>query len=571
MLVVALFGLRFVCHQLFPQRVALVLSTVSSATLAALLGSYYLITLIGLKSWGRVVSWGLIRSYVFQIPELLDALEISFWLTFFFAALAFAVINVLIGVLLQKYDWIPRVGARSNSRLAWTIFLIALIGTGIEAWHFLEFPQAIAGEPFSLTLNPNLGSKVLQNHYLHHEKALETREDLVRANLSPASNAKKRNVIIVVVDALRADRMTFAGNNRPVVPYLSKLEKSGILHYNSWMHSVCAESSCGLMALASSRYLHQTIQKPITLQEVLRRYGYRTHMMLSGDHTNFYGLREAYGPLDSYFDGSMAGKGFYMNDDRAVLEHLSHFPASDDTPTFIQFHLMSTHGLSKRYPEYSPFQPSRSYYADFGAPMSTTPDERYTNSYDNGVVATDAMIQKIIEMLRAKHYLENSVLIVTADHGEMLGEHGKFGHARGLDEAVLRIPFLMARFGYSSDESIPKRIVASQIDIAPTILSELNIPLPDTWSGLPLQDLAAGRKTRDFVFFQQGTEYGLLDTRLANAWWKFRVDAKDNSEFAFELLGDAAETSNQQANLAPSQRAAWIKNLIDLQSFAHDQ
>ena len=72
--------------------------------------------------------------------------------------------------------------------------------------------------------------------------------------------------------------------------------------------------------------------KAFTLHEALKRNGYGVHLIFSGDHTNFYGLREMYGPVDSYFDGSQQrykGGGDlevalrYMNDDQLVLDRLA--------------------------------------------------------------------------------------------------------------------------------------------------------------------------------------------------------------------------------------------------------
>lgn len=380
-------------------------------------------------------------------------------------------------------------------------------------------------------------------------------------------------MILLVVDALRADHLSIFGYPRPTTPNLDRLDKAGRLLANSGMHSVCAESSCGLMALSASRYVHQFINGPITLQEVLQRHGYRTHMILAGDHTNFYGLREIYGPLDSFYDGSMAA-GRYMNDDGLIIDKLSRFPAWNGDPTFIQFHIMSAHGLGKRHLEHSPFQPARSYYADMGQRLRTSewsPSEAYTNFYDNGVVGADETIQKILLLLEQKGYLKNSVVVITADHGEMLGEHGKFSHTRGVYEPVLHIPFVMIRAGYSSPDTIPKNVITSQVDIAPTLLAELNIPAPSTWEGIALQDLAAGRKNRKSVFFQQGPEYGLIGTQDSDRRWKYWQDARNGSEHAHNLNSDPAEVDNAQSAVSSRLRAEWSGALMEPQIVAHAQ
>ncbi len=59
------------------------------------------------------------------------------------------------------------------------------------------------------------------------------------------------------------------------------------------------------MAIARSKYVYQLSKDSYSLTELLKQYGYRVDMILGGDHTNFYGLRELYGAFDDYFDGSM--------------------------------------------------------------------------------------------------------------------------------------------------------------------------------------------------------------------------------------------------------------------------
>lgn len=571
LLIVALSVIRYSLFKWAPFLVAQWIAAGITTTLFLALSGYYAITLIGLESWGRVISWGLIVTYVLQFPALLDTLGLPLWL----AGIALILIvlgNIFaIAILQKRYDWIPLITGLGSHRGIAIIYIVTCTILGIELWSFFRFPPIETGEPISLTLHPGSGKKRLQSHTLDLARQLELQEESIRRNYQTTLNAHKRNVIVIVVDALRSDHLPLFGYRRVTTANLERLDKAGMLLGNSGMYSACSESSCGLMALASSRYVHQFTHKPITLQEILHRHGYRTHMILSGDHTNFYGLRESYGPLDSFFDGSMA-QGYYMNDDQLILDQLSRFPEWNGNPVFMQFHIMSTHGIGKRYPNYSPFQPSRSYYVDMGKHMLSNdwvPDERYTNFYDNGVVHTDAIIEQIFSLLKHKGYLEDSVAVITADHGEMLGEHGRFSHARSLYEPVLRIPFVMIRFGYSSMDKIPKDLPVSQVDIAPTILAELGIAAPESWSGLALQDIAAGRKNRQFIYFQQGAEYGLLDIRPSYGGWKFWVDARTGSEHVFDLNTDSAELIDRRPDVTLSLWSEWMKNLIDLQVVAH--
>ena len=387
-----------------------------------------------------------------------------------------------------------------------------------------------------------------------------------RDTYRPGPALARGNVFLIVVDALRADHLSLNGYPRQTSPHLAELEKSGSLQNFSRAFSVCAESACGLMGISSSRNIHRFTARPITLQETLRRHGYGIHMILAGDHTNFYGLRESYGIVDSFFDGSMAGE-FYINDDYGILDRVDKFPPFSGQPTFIQFHLMSTHSLGKRDAALPKFEPSASFYAslskNLGRTFTAEEKQSFVNHYDNGVITTDHIIRALLGKLASKGYLNDALVVITADHGEHLGEGDRYGHAHGVAAEVLNIPLMMVGYGKHRGLVLPdmKSRVVSQIDIAPTILEQLGIQVPRTWSGIPLQNRASGNR---HVFFQQKGEFGLIESKDASSIWKFRVDASSGKEFAYDLVADPAETSNRATEVAAEIKVAWRRLLIDL-------
>src|SRR4029079_12988499 len=128
--------------------------------------------------------------------------------------------------------------------------------------------------------------------------------------------------------------MQVYGYERPTTPFLSQMVANGSAVRVRRTQSVCSESACGLLGIGSSRYVHQFLDKPLTLPEVLRLQGYEAHMVLSGDHTNFYGLRTMYGEVDSYFDGTMSPTG-YANEDALVLDALKRLKTRSTQGNFI--------------------------------------------------------------------------------------------------------------------------------------------------------------------------------------------------------------------------------------------
>ena len=161
------------------------------------------------------------------------------------------------------------------------------------------------------------------------------------------------------------------------------------------MTAACSESYCGLMSIARSKYVHQFSRSSISLPEVLRRHGYEVRFILGGDHTNFYGLKEAYGSADEYFDG--ASDTGYMNDDWGLLAHVASMPDWSGAPQYIQFHLMSTHGLGKRHEQFNRYSPALSYYGP-GWKLRAGDDEKLvaSNYYDNGMLQFDHVVDQLI-------------------------------------------------------------------------------------------------------------------------------------------------------------------------------
>jgi glucan phosphoethanolaminetransferase (alkaline phosphatase superfamily) len=503
-------------------------AAIAAALLAALI-AYGALALIGLHFWGQVVSWELITTYGAQAPRLAEVIGVSL------AAVAGAALLVYCTLFAA----------------AWMFPRTFVCASGVALAAGLGSFAAQSPEP----------ALDFQGHTVERQKAarLDTAEDAARQRYQPAAAAERRNLILIVVDALRPDHMGLYGYGRDTTPTLARLEREGRLRKSAALRAACASSVCGLVALSSSRYVHQLSARPITLQEVLRRHGYRVHMVLSGDHTSFYGLKQTYGEVDSYFDAATAGAGRYVNDDRLALDRLAAFPQADATPVMIQLHLMSAHPIGRRDPALARYTPEANY-----APIAFSPDaaapaiESAINYYDNGVLQADATIGLALDTLERKGYLGNALVAVTADHGELLGEHGLFRHANSVYEEALRVPLVLLSYGYRPAGSLDGHAVASQIDIAPTLLAELAMPLPETWRGIPLQSPGP----RNFVYFQQRREAGLFDLRDAGNLWKYWVDLRSGEEHAFNLTRDPAERVNAIERIAPPLKREWRLELL---------
>lgn len=530
----------------------------TTAALLTVVG-YYSLVLIGLNSWGRVISWRLIEAYSTQLDDLLRALGVPAMPAFAGVIALTVVLTMVIAGAPTRADWLAPAARAMSPHLAFVCVFIGLSAVSVRLYAFAADPPARDGEPVSLTMFPEQAMRAGQSHRIGGAPALEAAEAEVWRTYAAGPQAVRRNVVLIVGDALRPDHMGVNGYRRQTTPFLDTMARAGQLSKPERMLAVCAESLCGLLAISRSKYVHQFAERAFTLQEALKRHGYAIHMILGGDHTNFYGLRQAYGEVDSYFDGASA-RGYYVNDDALVLDRVAALPEWDGRPVMFQFHLMSAHGLGARHESAARYQPEANYYTRSGRPVarSGAVDPGASNFYDNGVRQFDRVVSELLAQLERKGYLQNAVVAIAGDHGELLGEHGRFGHARTLFEPVLRVPFILLHFGYRPDRPIPSGAVSSQVDIAPTLLTELRMPIPSTWAGRPLQS----NGMRDFLYFQQGAEVGLLDLRDRGRIWKYWMDFRTGRELAFDVTSRVDETQDRLDTIAAELRQDWRRQVM---------
>ena len=525
----------------------------------ATLSLWYASVLIGLASWGRVTTWPLMKTYLFQAGHLAGVLGLPAW-SFLVAAALLVLPVALLRHALPRLDW-SRKAAISLSGPG--LLMVSALGIGVTAAQIMRLSSLTdyhPQEPLGISFFANR-STPLQSHTVATSPVIDAAEDKARSSYRETISFERRNVVLIVGDALRSDHMGIYGYARATTPLLEESTRRHQTLIASNPRSVCAESSCGLLAIASSRPLHLTPTRPFTLHEVLRQHGYRINLALSGDHTNFYGLKEAYGAFDAYFDGTLQDAR-YINDDLLLLDYVSSLPPYDGSqPVMFQFHLMSTHGLGLRHASEAVFQPTVNYYRwpprrERTAP---SPDEapKAVNYYDNGVLQFDRIASRLLETLESKGYLSDAVVVITGDHGEMLGEKALFGHQHTVDEAVLRIPIVLQRRGYAG-EPIGGWPLTSQIDIAPSILEELGIPAPASWLGRPLQSLAGPR----IVHFQQAAQFGLYSAHDAGRVLKYWSDLSAGKEFLYDIQDDPGESRNLIQSMETTQLRSWRNEVI---------
>ena len=298
------------------------------------------------------------------------------------------------------------------------------------------------------------------------------------------------DIVLIVIDTLRADRVSSYGYPRPTTPNLDALALRGVRFANasstsSWTIPAHASLFTGLLP-ARHRATQENIRlpdAPATLAEQLGARGYRTFAASAN------ALVAPPTGLDRGFDGfgatwrNAAGDPRIHPNQRAVREFLDDL--DPESPMFLYVNYMEVHG------PYEPPEPFRSEFAS-GAPppldahetaayyldSSGIPRGRFaelSDLYAGEVAYADALLGELLADLDDAGRLEHALVVVTSDHGENLGEHEHFRHVFNLYASAVRIPLVMALPGRERAGDVVDSAV-SLVDVHATVLATAGVP-----------------------------------------------------------------------------------------------
>jgi glucan phosphoethanolaminetransferase (alkaline phosphatase superfamily) len=372
---------------------------------------------------------------------------------------------------------------KSRSRVLKSLATLAVLLLAFGGYLYLlrqraAYSEILSNDPFVSFARNTTGFH--DPNYPAYVAKLSQEEQRCRASYSRPDSFAAKNIIIIVGDSMRPDHMSVYGYERPTTPFLQSLYASGQLRRVSFATSTCSETLCGLLSTLDSKLLKRQIPDAFKLQELLQSVGYDSFFILSGNHKGR--LEESYGhSMNVYFDGTHSKK-YDVNDDRLIFEGLEQVPTRQSKPGFFLFHLMSTHAVGTKQEQFRVYNPS-DVEINWAYLHGQINPQFIINSYDNRMLQADAMIKQIFDVLDQKKYLENSIVVILGDHGDSLGERGEFGHIFHLYQEYISIPLLI----YDREPVQYSNLdFATQIDIAPTIVDRLKLPIPSCWDGTSL-------------------------------------------------------------------------------------
>lgn len=302
------------------------------------------------------------------------------------------------------------------------------------------------------------------------------------------SSAERPNIIVIVMDTVRADHLSCYGYEKKTTPQLEKLvESSRIFHKaytpGGWTPPAHASLFTGLYSTA-----HKVTQenwtmseKLLTLAEVLSGEGYETLGIVENPMlTKYHNFHQGF---QNYYESWKEKKEYKGN--KSLFPFRKHIKSQKkNKPLFCFINFIAPH---------SPYNSSKGFYDTFLTDESISveanhwvdyyidrinfsPEEfQHLNElYDAEILYTDFLIGEIINLLKNHRLWENTLFVVTSDHGENIGDHGLVDHVFSLHESIIKIPLIIhypKMFSPGTEDHKPALLV----DIFPTVLSAVGL------------------------------------------------------------------------------------------------
>ncbi|MFH1508445.1 MAG: sulfatase [Candidatus Omnitrophota bacterium] len=376
------------------------------------------------------------------------------------------------------------------------------------------------------------------------------------------SKDKPLNVLLITIDALRPDHLGCYGYRRNTSPNIDQLAKNGVRFTQAITQGTITEIS--LSSLITSTYLsthgvytsgHVIPNSIPTLVELLKSKNYKT-CLINGRGVKFFQKPSYERALDMYINAHD------FNARNVTFEAIRWLNNNKKSKFFMWLHYFDPHAPYFAPPEYRSLFINDEYYRNgLSIPISDnccnsyndipstvaidgiTDVNYYIAQYDSEIKFSDEQIGHLINEISKLGLLKNTIIIITADHGEYLGEHGIYFIHGSLFEQVVKVPLIIM-----CNKIIPKgKVINSQvglIDIMPTILDLLKDKNKMEFDGISLMPLISGKPNKREYIFSEFINKNTSARAIRSAEWKLVYYDKDNNYSLFNLRDDPLESIN---------------------------
>lgn len=409
------------------------------------------------------------------------------------------------------------------------------------------------------------------------------------------SRKRRPNIVLLGIDSLRADHMSCYGYHRLTTPHIDRFAASGTLFENAFSPYIPTTSGYASMLTGMDVFSTQVValrhKGPLrpeirTLAEILREEGYETVSV------GFEGNPASRG-FDKYLN--FAGWGSWKEGRSPKAENLNEVAipeldrlASKRRPFFLFLRHMDPHapylppGPFERMfyhgdecdPNNRSMDPVMSFkpFCDFFAswmPPGITDKDYVIAQYDGAIAYMDACIQRIFTALETKGILDETIVVITSDHGETLYDHECYFDHHGLYDCTLHVPLIIR---YPPKVPAGKRIRGynRHQDLVPTLLELAEIETDIAFDGESLMTMVRGEKASLECEFYITECTWMRKHGWRTPQWKLIVALEPDFHFKppvelYNLIEDPEENNNlaeaepEVVSFLKSRMNAWIK------------
>ena len=380
------------------------------------------------------------------------------------------------------------------------------------------------------------------------------------------SRPRAKNVIFLLVDTLRADHLGIYGYGRDTSPNLDAFARLGVLFQSARSQASCTYPSVNSML--TGRYPAVFLAQPDgylgipewipSLAEILKQNGYRTAAVSSSAVVR--------NTPSQFNPGGGFGRGFDVFQEDCVWKNAAcvneqafeQLGTDDGKPFFLYLHYLEPHGpyhppadFPRRFatgpaPEKAfirngnPNPIADFLYKKEPDPGVTPADLQYLKDlYDDEIAYFDTQLARLLEELRARGLLDDTLVVVSADHGEEFLEHGHIKHCRTVYDTLVKVPLVFHIPGAEA-RAVPQAV--ENVDIVPTVLDYLGVAPPAnvTFEGRSLRPLIEGTSAEARPQFSlAGPWRGSADGR-----YKLIHHIGEGSYVLYDLQADPGETAD---------------------------
>ena len=414
----------------------------------------------------------------------------------------------------------------------------------------------------------------------------------------PRESAPHTNVILLIMDTTRADHLSCYGYERPTTPFLEALAGGGVLFEDAvspspWtLPSHASILSGRFPGSHGAHFQHWRLDDSnVTLAEILKEHGYTTGAFVSNPFlSRTFNLDQGFDIYDDELEpwmlrtylwriavkmrlSSLVGPRYSeRRADETAAAILRWIERIGEGPYFLLVNFNDPHA------PYDPPEESRNRFLrdrDYAGPLLdpashddfvlvdeaglSARDMNYLmDLYDGEIGYLDGVMGRLLQILEEKSGDSGTLVVVVGDHGESFGEHGLLGHRGSLYHQTLGVPLILSWPGTLPEGiRIPSRV--QSLDIAPTILDLLGLPVPGEMEGESLVSLQDPPQTSEPTTLTARDCYAELYpepdlvkryprmgrrlTALYRGSWKL-IAGDDGSSEIFDLAADPGEESN---------------------------